>query len=69
MMLVERNDEMNENVKDLLNMFSNNGIEILPPLLKKRLEDQSCVQSLRNVHLSMPRKEFVAFGCTPFQKD
>lgn len=54
----KREEEVNENMDIILNMFSKNFFAVLVDLEKKRVWDQNCAVSLRSVHLSISRSTF-----------
>lgn len=55
----ERTREKNEILTRPPNIFPNHAIDVLADLLKEKLHDQCCAQSLSSIHLSVPRSEFV----------
>lgn len=65
----ERKDEMNWNMKKLLNIFIRNGIEVLLDMVKERVQDEYCAPFLKSVHLSKLRGGFLASGYAPSLQD
>lgn len=60
---------MNENVRNLLNMFAKNAVDLWVDQLNDRLQDQSCDQYFRSVQLSVSKSSFYAGARTPCLKE
>lgn len=58
----EREEEKNENVKTVFNIFSKHGVELLVDLGKEILHNQICPQTVKSVQLSLLRSGFSAGG-------
>lgn len=62
-------EERNENLTKLRNMFSKLGVEVQADLVKKKLQDEGFARSLQIVHLSVSRSRLLDGGYTSFLKD
>lgn len=55
-------EERAENTRTLLNLFSRNGVEVLPDPVKRRLQVQGCTPSFLSFHLFVSKRKAVPGG-------